>query len=56
MPERKDKPESAAVHVRLPATQYDQIYTKANQAGLTVPAWIRQALRYQLVPKPPRKP
>jgi len=44
------------LHFRLPAKQYDEIYTQASQDGLTVPEWIRQTLRATLKPKPPAKP
>lgn len=39
---------SVPVHVKLPATQYDQVCHKAQQAHVTVPEWIRRALQTEL--------
>jgi predicted HicB family RNase H-like nuclease len=47
-PERKEKPPSAELHIRLPATHYDQIFALATKAGQTIPEWVRDALRQKL--------
>jgi len=47
-PDRKEKPPSAELHIRLPAKHYDQIYQQAMQAGQTVPEWVRDTLRQKL--------
>jgi predicted HicB family RNase H-like nuclease len=47
-PERKVKPPSAELHIRLPATHYDQIFALATKAGQSIPEWVRDALRQKL--------
>jgi predicted HicB family RNase H-like nuclease len=47
-PERKAKPPSAELHIRLPATHYDQIFALATKAGQSIPEWVRDALRQKL--------
>lgn len=42
-------PKSAELHFRLPAEHYDDVYAAAQQKRLTVPEWVRQALRKQVL-------
>ena len=41
-------PPSVDLHFRLPAKHYDEAYTLARRDRLTVPEWIRQAIRDKL--------
>jgi len=39
---------SIPVHVKLPATQYDDLYQKAQRERVTVPELIRRAVTSEL--------
>jgi predicted HicB family RNase H-like nuclease len=36
---------STGVFVRIPSTQYDRAYLRASAARVSVPEWIRRAVR-----------
>jgi predicted HicB family RNase H-like nuclease len=40
---------SAELHFRLPAEHYDDVYAAAQEKRLTVPEWVRQAIRKQVL-------
>ena len=53
-PPPKDRPPSAELHFRLSAKQYDDIYTKAHQDGVSLPEWVRRVLCDSLRQNPPK--
>ena len=48
-PPPSQPPKSAELHFRLPAEHYDDVYAAAQQKRLTIPEWVRQALRKQVL-------
>jgi predicted HicB family RNase H-like nuclease len=44
----------ADVHVRLPASLYDEAFAAATRAGVSLPELIRRAVRRTLADVPPR--
>lgn len=53
-PPRKERLPSAELHFRLPAKHYDDIYTKAQHDGVSVPEWVRRVLCDSLRQNPPK--
>lgn len=53
-PKDDEKPASVDLHFRMPATQYDAVYTQASREYLTVPEWIRKTVCDTLRQTPPK--
>jgi hypothetical protein len=47
-PNPADQRRDVAVHVRLTAKHYDDIYKAAQQRGVSIPEYVRQQLRNTL--------